>query len=257
MQVRAPWLVATAALWAIPVRLAAQVDYRNLDGGRPSTVADAYPIERHAFELSLPYRFEAGGGYRDLIAPELSWGAFRNGAIGLALEWQPVRPRNSNPAPRLVSQAFVFANLAGETANRPAVALRADLGQPLDRVSGTSLTLTALATRSWRLVRAHLNGAWTVADPVLAGTPRWWVGLGLDRTLFRTSTLLIGELVAARVVGFDGTEWTAGLGLRRQIDPTWVLDLGAAWVGEDGGRFRLTAGLSHGFAIAALMGGSR
>jgi hypothetical protein len=51
--------LATAALGAFPAgQLAAQIDYRNLDEGRPLQTEDAYPIERHAFELVIPYEYE-------------------------------------------------------------------------------------------------------------------------------------------------------------------------------------------------------
>ena len=42
----------------IPAPLPAQIDYRNLDDGRPIATEDAYPVERYAFELLAPYRFE-------------------------------------------------------------------------------------------------------------------------------------------------------------------------------------------------------
>jgi hypothetical protein len=61
----------TCARWAVPASVltiavaapaAAQIDYRNLDDDRPTRVEDAYPAERYAFELLIPYRFERGRG---------------------------------------------------------------------------------------------------------------------------------------------------------------------------------------------------
>jgi hypothetical protein len=254
-----PRLVVAVGTLVLSTRAEAQIDYRNLDGHRPSRVEDAFPIERHAFELSLPLRVGETGTHPVELSPELAWGAFRNGAVGVGLSWRPVRSRRADPAvPRLSSTLFATVNLAGETRALPAIGFRAELFRPLDRgdLGAESLTLTALLTRSWRLTRAHLDASWTVASPAdraLGPESRWWAGLALDRTLFRSSTLLIGEVVAAREIGASRVDWTVGLGGRRQMTPTWVLDVGAAWIGTDGGRLALTAGWSHAFAIASLM----
>src|SRR5919112_644746 len=53
-----------AGLHLITVLATAQTDYRNLDAGRPVVTEDAYPVERYAFELRAPYRFEADAGGR-------------------------------------------------------------------------------------------------------------------------------------------------------------------------------------------------
>jgi hypothetical protein len=67
--------------------LAAQIDYRNLDDHRPVRTEDAYPIERFAFELVAPYEYEngRGGEHLHVVSPELSYGLFRNGQVGLEL----------------------------------------------------------------------------------------------------------------------------------------------------------------------------
>jgi hypothetical protein len=247
----APWLLV------IPARLAAQVDYRNLDGRRPSMVEDAYPIERHELDWSVQYGVQTGAGTVHSFGPELSWGALRNGSVGLSLDWDPIRSGGA-AGPRLRSRAFGFANLAGESPSLPALAVRADVATPLDGgdFGAASLTLTGIVTRSWGMTRLHLNGAWTVASPAEAvgqSEPRWWAGLAVDRTLFRTSTLLIGEVVAERAVGGSGQGWRAGIGLRRQVSPTVVLDAGFALLRGDRDGFAMTIGLSHAFAIAGLM----
>jgi hypothetical protein len=250
--------IAGVAFSLIAGPAAAQTDFRNLDGHRPSRVEDAYPIERDAFELSLPYRFESGGGSVHGVTPELAWGAFRNGEVGVALDWEPVRSGLAANAPRLRSQLFGAANLVGEAPGWPALMVRADLAAPLDRggPGQASLTLGGAATRSWGIVRMHLNGGWTVAapaDPRFQSTSRWWAGVAVDRTWFRTSTLVVAEVVTERPIGSPDLEWTTGLGLRRQMTPSLVLDLGAnvRWAATD--RVAITFGFSHSFAIAGLM----
>ncbi|HEU5039343.1 MAG TPA: hypothetical protein VFT84_00890, partial [Gemmatimonadales bacterium] len=67
--------------------LAAQIDYRNLDRERPVATEDAYPVERHAFELLLPVRTERerGGDRLHLIPLEVEYGIVDNAQIGLGI----------------------------------------------------------------------------------------------------------------------------------------------------------------------------
>lgn len=51
--------IALFVAWLNPVQ--AHIDYRNLDDHRPVRTEDAYPIERHAFELIVPYSTTTGG----------------------------------------------------------------------------------------------------------------------------------------------------------------------------------------------------
>src|SRR5262249_24155308 len=80
-----PAALAVGALLVVASRAHGQIDYRNLDEGRPVATEDAYPIERFAFEVLLPYRFESerGGADLHLIAPELEFGVLANTQIGL------------------------------------------------------------------------------------------------------------------------------------------------------------------------------
>ena len=73
-----------ATLWsilavsaAVPSVAIGQTDYYNTDAGRPVRIEDAYPTERHAFELQLaPLRLErvTGGIYTWGLEPELTYG---------------------------------------------------------------------------------------------------------------------------------------------------------------------------------------
>src|SRR5688500_8454300 len=67
--------------------LAAQIDYRNLDDHRPVRTEDAYPIERYAFELLVPYEYEneQAGDALHVITPELGYGVLANTQVGLKL----------------------------------------------------------------------------------------------------------------------------------------------------------------------------
>ena len=55
-------MAAGLSLTFLAPPVSAQIDYRNLDDDRPAVTEDAYPVERYAFELLAPYRFEADAG---------------------------------------------------------------------------------------------------------------------------------------------------------------------------------------------------
>ena len=80
--------------------------------------------------------------------------------------------------------------------------------------------------------------------------------LGLDRALPLASTLIAADIVVERFYGLYGlTDWTAEIGLRRQLTPQLVADVGV------GRRFRgatpatsVTIGFTYGMATAFLRG---
>jgi len=254
------WLNVTAVLAAAgPGTVAAQIDYRNLDDGRPSRVADAYPIERFAFELSLPNRASWNGRFALELAPELAYGVARSAAIGVRTSITAVGRETGAGVPNSWGGAWAMANLRRETPGAPAISVRIDWEAPFDRggLSQSSVALTALATRSMGPSRLHLNAGWRVAapnDPALRSDGEWWLGLAADHTLWRTSTLLIADLSVERASIPLGTSWEAGVGLRRQITPTLVLSAGVSRGSRaDEGETRVTIGLSHAFGIAGLI----
>ena len=52
-------LTRAAVLLLLPATVAAQVDYRNLDDERPVTTEDAYPVDRYALEIMMPFSFQS------------------------------------------------------------------------------------------------------------------------------------------------------------------------------------------------------
>jgi hypothetical protein len=105
----------------------------------------------------------------------------------------------------------------------------------------------------------HLNAAYRFgpdsAPAVVEGLERWWYGAALDRTLFRQSLLVVGEVYARRAVEAAPVEVNAALGLRWQWRPTTVLDVGVSRGLRDavGPDYAVTVGISNAFAIAGLM----
>ena len=255
---------AAAHLVAAPGYLAAQIDYRNLDDDRPTRIEDAYPAERYAFEFLLPYSYARArdGAVIQSSVLELEWGVFRNAHIGIKAPLAAVRAGGSTTTGLSGLRAFALYNFNTEGPVLPAIALRADAAFPVGSLSGdeTQIAIKGILTRSWGRSRLHLNGALRVAGgdapgAAVEGVEDWWYGAAVDRTLFRQSVLLIGEVYALRESGADPVAVNASLGLRWQWRPTTVLDVGIsrglrAGLGPD---YTVTVGISNAFAIAGLM----
>lgn len=237
----------------------AQIDYRNLDDHRPVRTEDAYTIERYAFEFMLPYEYEqADGGWQHVVSPEISYGAFRNTQIGLKL---PLAAAGYNGVTQWGiggPRVFGFYNLNTET-KWPALAFRADVSIPAGDFAGTSLqvTLKSMMTSNLGLTRVHLNGLATLGSsgsPEVDAEPEWALTFAADRTLYRQSLLLVGEISLLRSTPASATEVAVAGGARYQLTPTVVLDLGAVRrLTTEGPDLGLTVGLSHAFAIASFM----
>lgn len=247
--------------------LAAQTDYRNLDDDRPVATEDAYPVERYAFELIVPYRFEAEaeGGELHLTVPEMAYGVARNVQLGLKLPIAAVDEELGAGTDWGLAglRFFGLYNLNTEGPRLPALSVRADASFPVGSLAGDGVrfALKAIVTRSWGGMRGHLNASWGFGsedEPALAEPlNRWSASLAVDRTLFRSSMLLVGELAASQSSESAPTAVDASLGARWQWTPTLVLDAGVSRrlrsvVGPD---IALTVGLSHAFALRGLMPG--
>lgn len=259
--VRAVWLLVASLVSAVPA--AAQIDYRNLDDERPVATEDAYPIERYAFEFTAPYRYEAetDGANLHTFVPEVAYGLFPNAEVGLEAPFAAVDLGADTDWGLAGLRVFGFYNFNTESPLLPALSIRSDLSFPVGALGGegTRFTLKGLATRTWGRTRFHLNVArgFGSEDELAAAEPveRWAYSLAADRTLFRQSLLLIGEIAAAEAVRGASTEVNASVGARYQWSPTLVVDAGITRRLRDdiGPDFAFTLGLSHAFAFRGLM----
>ena len=256
-------LVVAGLLVTEPSAGHGQIDYRNLDDDRPTLIEDAYPVERFAFEFLAPWRFSRDrlGGSLHAFTPEIEYGILPNGHLGLKL---PIAgSRESGDREWGISGLKVFAlyNFNTESRILPALAIRTDLTFPVGSLAGegTRISVKAIGTRSWGRYRLHLNGAYTFGrDRPLAaaeGASKWWAGAALDRTFYRRSILLIGEVYALRELAAEPVEVNASLGVRVQLTPYMVFDAGVArrLRKSNGPDLELTAGFSRAFAIAGLL----
>jgi len=253
----AGWGVLLVALAAVPA--AGQTDYRNLDEGRPARTEDALPVDHYGFELTLPYELEATDGARlHSTTPELAYGVVRGGEIGLALPLAALDRESGTTWASAGARLFALQNVARERPGRPALAVRADLDLPVGGLGGddAGLSVKAIATRSWGALRLHANASLRAVGGDRTGPasePDWSAGVAVDRTAFRSSLLLLGELVAREERGARVAEVSAGAGLRWQLAPTLVLDAGMRRRLSHGGPdLGLTLGLTHAFGLAAL-----
>jgi hypothetical protein len=241
----------------------AQIDYRNLDDDRPVRVEDAYPVERYAFEFLIPYSLERerGGGFVHASVLELAYGVFRNVHVGVKAPLAAVRDADATEWGLSGLRVFALYNFNTEGPILPAFSLRTDVAIPVGSLAGNEAqaAVKAILTRSWGRNRLHLNAAYRFgpdsAPAVVEGLERWWYGAALDRTLFRESLLVVGEVYARRPVESAPVEVNGALGLRWQWLPTTVLDIGVSRRLRDnvGPDYAVTLGISNAFAIVGLM----
>jgi hypothetical protein len=255
--------VAAGLCSSFTAPVSAQIDYRNLDDGRPVVTEDAYPVERYAFELLASYRFEAetGGVQHHTAVPEAAYGLARNAQIGLKLPLALVDEDTGTDQGLAGLRLSGLYNFNTESRWLPALSLRADASFPVGSLAGegSRFALKAVATRSWGRMRAHLNfargfgseDALSVAEPL----SRWNASLAVDRTFFRSSMLLIGEVALSQATQNAFTAVNASVGGRWQWTPTLVLDAGLTrrLRSDIGPDIAVTIGLSHAFAIWGLM----
>ncbi|HEV8358381.1 MAG TPA: hypothetical protein VGQ17_16625 [Gemmatimonadales bacterium] len=260
LRIALPGLVALAA-----ARAEAQVDYRNLDDDRPVPVEDAYPVERYAFELLAAWRVErlGLGRVRYLVVPELEYGITSGTSLGVKVPLALTTQAGSSDYGLAGLRVFALVNLTTERPSLPGLGLRLDAGLPWGALagSGAAAMVQALATRSFGRNRVHLNAGAALGSPGAGGAaeaiPRWRAGGAVDRTLLRSSTLLLLALTMEQEARGRGVEIAGAVGCRRQVTPTLVLDAGVSYAVVRDARpvAGITLGLSHAFGIAALLPG--
>lgn len=259
-------IVAGAALMmAFGGPAAAQTDYYNTDKGRPVRVEDAYPVERHAFELQIaPLRLEraAGGVYNWEVAPEVAWGVLPRTQLELAFPLAHVDAGAAGKASGLAGiELSALYNLNNETRTLPALAIAADVLLPVGGLGPDRAypTLKGIATRTFSRARFHANAEYTLgpdADEV-GEASRWMAGIAVDRTFPIRSILVTADLFAEQALDpEESLSWTAEAGLRYQTSPQFNVDLGIGrrFAGDEQG-WSFTVGVAHAFALRTLLPG--
>lgn len=209
--------------------LAAQTDWRNLDDERPLVTEDAYPLERGALELVLPYTFErASGATAHTFTPELGLG-FDNAQ--LVFKW-PFGRLEDGTVRSFGPRVGVLFNPFTQPRRWPALALRLDAAaiEGTDGALDGRVTTKLIATRSFGVTRIHLNGAFTAGPEApkydLEFPARASATIAVDRSLWRQHLLLGIEGGVAQEVSGARASWLGGAGVRWQWTPVDVIDLG-------------------------------
>jgi hypothetical protein len=262
---RCRWQVAQFAAVALIViglgagtGLEAQTDFYNLDKNRPLRVEDAFATKRWAFELQAsPLTLSQDRG-SDLLrfspALELKYGLLPGVDVSVGTHLELDRVSGSTSTGLGTIELSSRANLWVESATLPAVGTRVTGHVPTDSDESGWLEVRLMATRGlFGPVRGHLNGAWLGGD---GRTEDWWAGLALDYVLPFHHTLLLAETwVAESRVDGASREVHTSLGFRYQLTPTLAMDagLGRGWSGPARKDWSLTLGITHEFAVRALM----
>ncbi len=253
--VAAAWLGGTLMGSAL-----AQSDHNNIDSGRPLRFDDAYSIafRERALEFGISIdtfrRSAPNYGFR----AEYKIGFAKNQDVGITFDPSYIgSDRRFDPGN--VEIAY-FNSLRREIGNSPALAYRIELGLPTGRDSeGVDAKFRAIATRALgQYDRIHLNvDANVVSSPrgdertVAFGAILGYTNpLGYPRRFDQT---MVAEFAVeeSRIRG-EGYAGSVGIGLRRQLSPRTVFDIGIESAlfstrGATKSPFRLTVGYSMGF----------
>ncbi|HEV7838007.1 MAG TPA: hypothetical protein VGO75_08080, partial [Gemmatimonadaceae bacterium] len=159
-------LIASLAVLLVAESGRAQVEYRNLDGGRPVRVEDAAPTERHALDLDLTtLRVDWLSHLRErlLIEPRMAYGILPNTEFSIRM---PIFFRERGQSPRVgISGIGVggMHELRVESRRLPALALAGEAFLPVGpNASRPAYSAKALVTRSFPAGRLHLNAAYGI-----------------------------------------------------------------------------------------------
>jgi hypothetical protein len=253
--------VAIIALVTVLVSNAlAQSDHNNIDSGRPLRFDDAYSIafRERALEFGLSLdtfrRKAANYGFK----AEYKVGFAKNQDIGITFD--PSYDGSDRRFDAGNIEIAYFNAFRREINNSPALAYRIELGLPTGRGSqGIDAKLRGIATRALgQYDKLHLNLDVNVATDARSDERNLAFGaifgytspLGYPRKFDQT---LVAEL-AVQQSRFRGQGYTGtlGIGLRRQLTPQTVFDIGVesdvfATRGAMQSPFRLTVGYSIGF----------
>jgi hypothetical protein len=263
MKLMKPGAVLIAVILAIPASADAQTDYYNTDAGRPLTIEDASPVERHAFEVQVaPLRLERrrGGSYIWTVEPEIAYGILPRTQLEIGAPLSYVDAGRGRSGLGGIELSLMHS-LNNET-SLPAFAVAGDVLLPVGGLAPDDPVVSAkgIMTRTFTWARFHVNGQYTFdrGGDIGGGhsNPEWLAGIAADRALPLMSTLFGVELVAEQDRGENQpVVWSAATGVRRQLTPAFNIDagLGRRLSGDDQGWF-FTFGLARAFAIRSLMG---
>lgn len=257
------WLTGLLLVVLLPAGPASGVDHNNLDAERPLSFDDAEPIayRERAVEGGLVLRDPRGRSLGLKAHTEFLYGLAMNSHVSLGLS--PAiggRADSERTGPDLGDLSVgAFHNFNREYNGTPAFALRGDLSLPTGRDSrGVGVRLRGIASRRvGQYGRLHVNLDLKFETDARRGEREFQPGLilgysrpvGYPRRFDRTLIAEVGVQAGPR--SGTGPVILTGVGLRQQVTPRSVLDLG---LGSDlagsGGVPRDTIRLIAGYSTA-------
>lgn len=211
----------------------AQTDHDNLDEGRPLRFEDAEPVafRSMAFEFGLEANFRRRGGTFFSMPVDFVYGVGLNQQLELGLD--AAFGGGSGFEFEVAEISFLHA-FRREIRNSPAFALKGEVAFPIgDGSEDPRYRLRAIWSKVARQYdRLHLNLDASFAPGAEAGVREVRMGAVLGYTSpigyfrhFDTTGLAELGIEQGELRG-DRTAIFAGLGVRRQLTPRAVLDLG-------------------------------
>ncbi len=235
-------------------------DHNNIEAGRPLRFDDAYSIafRERAFEfgLTLDTFRRRGPSYGNKT--EFKYGFAKNQDISVAFE--PTYSSSERRGDLGNVEIGYFNGLRREIDDAPALAYRVDIGLPTGRdAKGLDLRFRGIATKALgQFDKVHLNLNLNMSTSPGPGERRHTVGavlgystpLGYPRRF--EHTLVADFAVQQSKNQGEGYVGSVGLGLRRQVSPQSVFDIGVtsdlfSTKGAERRPFRLAIGYSVSF----------
>lgn len=240
--------------------LAFASDHNNIEAGRPLRFDDAYSIafRERAFEfgLSLDTFRRRGPTYGNKT--EFKYGFAKNQDISVAFE--PTYSSSERRGDIEHVEIGYFNGLLREIDDSPALAYRVDVGLPTGRgAKGLDLRFRGIATKALgQYDKVHLNLDLNMNTDPGPGERRHTVGtvLGYSKPLGyprRFDQTLVADLAIRQSKNQgEGYVGSLGVGLRRQVSPRAVFDVGVmsdlfSTRGAERSPFRLAIGYSLSF----------
>ncbi len=235
------------------------VDHNNLDEGRPVRLEDAYPIAYGEIAIEAGARVQHNRKATDRFSfpLEVLYGAYWNLQVGLGstLATQPRTIDESEKSGDL--RTFALYNFNQETLVLPAFAAKVSVDFPSGiRSQGIDTALKGIVTRSFGQSRGHLNVGYEFVGSAGGGerNGRYEVVLGAQYPLGYPrsfDTTLVADFFTEQSVHSGESNPTGfEIGLRRQIAPLTVIDIGVGteFAGPaERTPFFATVGVSVGF----------
>lgn len=232
--------------------LRAQTDFYNTSLGRPIRIEDAVPVEYRAVELNLaPVRLDFMSQDTRFwsLHPEATIGILPRTQLQLAIPLGYLDASGTSAQGVAGLDVSVLHALNMET-SIPALALAGDISLPVGPLGGSSTygTVKGIVTRTLSWARFHGNAQLTVgpsasSDLATASAAndsrdlsRWLAGIAVDKTFAFHSLLITAESFAEQPINTGASvAWSAGAGLRYQLDPRWTMDagIGRRFSGDD------------------------